>query len=260
MKYYWTIWGNANRIVVDYLLYFSLTFVFSTLFGVIGLGSSLVLIPALSLLGIEFNFAKAIGLFVNGITTLSITIKNLKSGAVSFVEILPYLTVSIIFSYIGAYATIYVSENIVQILLFLFIFLSVAMMFIHLEYKTSKQQRSHFLIGSIISCIAFIGGLLGVGGGAAYLPLFMLLGIDPKRSISLTSVLIPFVSFSGFASYATFIQMDWVLLGIVGVAAMLGGIVSHTITNKISNEKFLKIFIAVILLGVGIAMIIKALL
>jgi len=54
--------------------------------------------------------------------------------------------------------------------------------------------------------------------------------------------------------------MDWVLLGIVGVAAMLGGIVSHTITNKISNEKFLKIFIAVILLGVGIAMIIKALL
>ena len=244
---------------MEYFLYFSLTFVFSTLFGVIGLGSSLVLIPALSLLGIEFNFAKAIGLFVNGITTLSITIKNLKSGAISFVEILPYLIVSIIFAYIGAHTTIYVSENIVQILLLLFIFLSVAMMFIHLGFKTSKKQRSHFFIGTIISIIAFIGGLLGVGGGVVYLPLFMLLGIDTKKSISLTSVLIPFVSFSGFAGYTTFVQMDLFLLSIVGVAAILGGIVSHAITKKINNEKLLKIFIALLLLGVSIAMSIKEL-
>ena len=242
---------------MDYLLYFSLTFVFSTLFGVIGLGSSLVLIPALSLLGVEFNFAKAVGLFVNGITTLSITIKNLKSGVLSFVEILPYLIVSIVFAYLGAHTTVFISKNVVQILLLLFIFLSVVMMFTHLHYQTSKQQHSRFLIGSIISFIAFIGGLLGVGGGAVSLPLFMLLGIDTKKSISLTSVLIPFVSFSGFASYVTFVQMDWVLLGIVGIAAMLGGITAHAITKKISNEKLLKFFIASDLEGVSIAMSIK---
>ena len=245
---------------MDYLLYFSLTFIFSTLFGVIGLGSSLVLIPALSLLGVEFNFAKAIGLFVNGITTLSITIKNLKSGVLSFVEILPYLIVSMVFAYLGAHTTLFISKNVVQILLLLFIFLSVAMMFTHLHYQTAKQQHSRFLIASIISFIAFIGGLIGVGGGAVSLPLFMLLGIDTKKSIALTGVLIPFVSFSGFASYATFVHMDWVLLSIVGVAAMLGGITAHAITKKISNEKLLKFFIALILLLVSIAMLIKELL
>ncbi len=245
---------------MDYLLYFSLTFVFSTLFGVIGLGSSLVLIPALSLLGIEFNFAKAIGLLVNGITTFSITMKNLKSGVLSFVEILPYLIASIVFAYLGAKTTIFISENLVQILLLVFIFLSVAMMFTHLRYQVVHREYSRLLIASIISFIAFIGGLIGVGGGAISLPLFMLLGIDTKKSIALTSVLIPFVSFSGFASYATFVQMDWTLLSIVGVAAMLGGITAHAITKKISNEKLLKIFIALILVGVSIAMTLKELL
>ena len=245
---------------MDYLLYFSLTFVFSTLFGVIGLGSSLVLIPALSLLGIEFNFAKAIGLLVNGITTFSITMKNLKSGVLSFVEILPYLIASIVFAYLGAKTTIFISENLVQILLLVFIFLSVAMMFTHLRYQVVHREYSRLLIASIISFIAFIGGLIGVGGGAVSLPLFMLLGIDTKKSIALTSVLIPFVSFSGFASYATFVQMDWTLLSIVGVAAMLGGITAHAITKKISNEKLLKIFIALILVGVSIAMTLKELL
>ena len=245
---------------MDYLLYFILTFAFSTLFGVIGLGSSLVLIPLLSLLGLEFNFAKAIGLFVNGITTLSISIKNLKSDFLSFIKIAPYLVVSIIFAYFGAHTTQFVPKNIVQISLLLFIFLSVAMMFMHLRYQPSKKQPSNLLLVAIISFVAFIGGLIGVGGGAAYLPLFMLLGISTKKSISLTSVLIPVVSFSGFASYVTFVQMDWVLLSIVGVAAMLGGITAHTITKKISNEKLLKIFIAFILLGVGVAMTYRELL
>ena len=245
---------------MDYLLYFIITFFFSTLFGVIGLGSSLVLIPALSLLGVEFNFAKAIGLFVNGITTLSITIKNLKNGALSFVEIVPYLIVSIIFASMGAQATVFISQDIVQILLLLFIFLSVIMMFTHLHLKPSQQEHSSFFIGSIVAVIAFVGGLLGVGGGAVYLPLFMLLGIETKKSISLTSVLIPFVSFSGFASYVTFVQIDWWLLAVVGIAAMLGGIMAHTITKKIENEKLLKYFIAFILLVVSIAMMTKELL
>jgi len=245
---------------VDYLLYFFLTFVFSTLFGVIGLGSSLVLVPALSLLGVEFSFAKAIGLFVNGITTLSISIKNIKSCMLSFIEIVPYLIVSILFATLGAYATLYISKNVVQILLLLFVFLSVFLMFTHLHQQASKKQASHLFLTSIIALIAFVGGLIGVGGGAVYLPLFLLLGINAKKSISLTSVLIPFVSFSGFMSYATFVQIDWFLLTVVGVAAMFGGILSHKITKQISNEKLLKIFIAFILLGVGIAMIYKELL
>ena len=246
--------------MLDYLLYFALTSIFSTLFGVIGVGSSLVLIPVLSLLGVEFNFAKAIGLFVNGVTTLSISVKNLRSGVCSLVEVFPYFVVSVVFSYVGARTTVYYSEHLVQILLLLFILLSVAMMFAHLHFQTTKRVCPNVCITAVVSFIAFVGGLLGVGGGAVYLPLFMLLGFDTKKSISLTSMLIPFVSFSGFISYTTFIDIDWVLLFLVGVAAILGGVVAQSITIKISNEKALKIFIAFILIGVSIAMVIKEIL
>lgn len=241
---------------MDYLIYFAITVIFSVLFGVIGLGSSLVLIPALNLLGVDFNFAKAIGLFVNGTTTLSIGIKNLKYGTLSLSEILPYLIVSIVFSYIGAHATVLLPQNLIQILLLIFIFLSVGIMFVHLGFKISKQH-SKFFTAAIVSFIAFIGGLIGVGGGAAYLPVLMLLGFDTKKSIYLTSTLIPFVSFSGFMAYTTFLSINWALVGIVGIAAVIGGMIAHSITRQITNDKFLKIFIAIVLLITGFAMIIK---
>ena len=131
------------------------------------------------------------------------------------------------------------------------------MMFAHLWQKHTQKRASKIVQSGLIASVAFVGGLLGVGGGAVYLPLFMLLGIDTHESISLTSLLIPFVSFSGFFAYTAIVQIDWMLLGVVGVAALFGGIVAQAVTKKITNERILKIFIAFLLIFAGAGMIVK---
>ena len=51
--------------------------------------------------------------------------------------------------------------------------------------------------------------------------------------------------------------MDWVMLGVVGTAALLGGVVGHKITGKVTDERILKYFIAFVLVGVSVWMVVK---
>ena len=57
---------------------FFISLILSSLFAIGGMGSAIALIPVLHFIGIEFNFAKVIGLFVNTATTITSTIINIK--------------------------------------------------------------------------------------------------------------------------------------------------------------------------------------
>ena len=243
----------------EYLLYFFITLGFSTLFGVIGLGSSLVLIPLFTLMGVDFNFAKAIGLLVNGVTTLSLSLHNIKNKLFNIKEIFILIVVSSLFALLGAYSSQYIAESLVKILLILFILLSVVLLYaghIKKEIQEPKSINQLFLVLPM-SLIAFTGGLIGVGGGALYLPLLLLIGINTKKSIAVTSAFIPIVSFSGFFAYTSFVEMDWVLLFVVGVAAVIGGFLGSVIMHKIKEDRYLKILIAFLLLMISTYMLIE---
>ena len=242
----------------DLLLYFSLTLGASTLFGVIGLGSSLLLIPLFTLFGIDFNFAKAIGLFVNGLTTLSLTLNNIKNCLVSLKELFLLILVSALFAFLGALSSQYISEIVVKYMLLAFILLSIVLLYIGHKYEISFSKELNPLLLSLpVSLVAFTGGLIGVGGGAVYLPLLLLMGVNTHKSIAITSALIPIVSFSGFFTYTSFVTMDWAVLCVVGIAALLGGYFGHKIMTRIKNEKYLKTIISLLLVAISLAMIFK---
>lgn len=72
--------GKAKDIVfcniaVEYLLYFGVTVVISTLFSIGGTGSSVALIPVLGFLGVGFDLAKTVGLFANTASTIGASVK-----------------------------------------------------------------------------------------------------------------------------------------------------------------------------------------
>ena len=64
--------------VIEYLIYFILTVGLSTIFAIAGLGSAVALVPSLNIAGLSFDLARASGLFVNSITTITTSILNLK--------------------------------------------------------------------------------------------------------------------------------------------------------------------------------------
>jgi uncharacterized membrane protein YfcA len=205
-------------------------------------------------MGVDFNFAKAVGLFANGTTTIATSMRNINNKLLDIEEISKFILLSIIFATLGAYSSNYIDENIVKFLLVLFILVSLS--FIYMSYKPKlHNKRSYAKLYIFISITAFVGGLIGVGGGIIYLPLFIYAGFRTKESIVLTSALIPFVSFSAFFTYTSFINIDYIFLIVVGVGAILGGYFGNIIMHKIKNEKNLKAFISILLLFIALDML-----
>lgn len=205
-------------------------------------------------MGIDFNFAKAIGAFVNGTTTFSHTVQNIRKKETAIDSLMPLIVLSGFFAVFGAYSSQYISQTVQYLLFIAFILLAVILLFsMHLKSR-KKSYTPHLFVYLSLSVIAFVSGLLGLGGGAVYLPLLIYAGMSTKESIYATSAMIPLVSLSSFIVYMTFIPMDWVLLFIVAIGAVLGGFIGAKLTHRIKNEKFLKIFISVILLFIAAQM------
>jgi len=239
----------------EYFTYFSITLVFSTLFAVVGLGSSLVLIPLFTWMGLDFTFAKAVGAFVNGTTTLSHSAQNFYRKKIKLFEILPYILLSGFFAVFGALSSQYISENLQFILFIAFIIISlILLLFLHIGNSDKKEYQSSLFIYLFISIIAFMAGLLGLGGGAIYLPLLIYFGMSTKESIYMVSAMIPLVSFSSFIVYTFLIPIDWFFLGIVALGAILGGVIGSKLTNIIQNDRFLRLFISAILIIIALQM------
>jgi len=61
------------------------------------------------------------------------------------------------------------------------------------------------------------------------------------------SFMIPFSTFSAFLSYISFVKIDWILLIVTAVAAILGGYIGNAIMHFKLEAKHIKKIIAVLL-------------
>nr|WP_231988926.1 sulfite exporter TauE/SafE family protein [Nitratiruptor tergarcus] len=124
-----------------------------------------------------------------------------------------------------------------------------------------KDQKFHYeKVWVLIVLGAFVGivsGLLGVGGGSLLMPLLILLGFDAKKVAIAMSFVIPFSTFSAFLTYLSFVQIDWLLLGIVTAAAILGGYIGNYVMHFHLNQKHIKKIIGLLLYGIGMKMVLS---
>ncbi|WP_456390969.1 sulfite exporter TauE/SafE family protein, partial [Hydrogenimonas sp.] len=119
------------------------------------------------------------------------------------------------------------------------------MMFFKKEAKAHVQSPWVMaLLGTVVGSIA---GLLGVGGGNMLLPILILLGFEPKKVAVAVSFVVPFSAFTSFLSYASFVQMDWPLLGICTLGAVTGGYIGNYMMHFKLSQQQIKRVIAVIL-------------
>ncbi|WP_281951766.1 sulfite exporter TauE/SafE family protein [Nitrosophilus kaiyonis] len=242
--------------IIYYAIYFFLTLVLSTLFAMGGVGSAIALVPVLHFFGLEFNLSKAIGLFVNTSTTVTATIMNLKRKVLDIKFAFP-LAISLAFAApIGAYFSKIVPESFVKIIFIAFLFFAGSMLLFG-----RKEQKFHYVkiwvlivLGSIVGVIS---GLLGVGGGSLLMPILILLGFDAKKVAIAMSFVIPFSTFSAFLTYLSFVEIDWLLLFIVTIAAILGGYIGNYIMHFHLNQKHIKKIIGFLLYLIGIKMIFR---
>lgn len=231
---------------MELLTYFVLTLVFSTLFSMGGVGSAIALVTIFPMAGMPLNMAKATGLFINASSTITASVMNLLRGVLDFRFALPLVISILISTPIGAYLSQYIAEYWVKWILVSFLLISATLLM-----NPKKEQKftytKRWILYVIGGSVGIISGLLGVGGGALIIPLLILLGFEPKKAAYTVSFVIPFSSLGAFFTYLHFVDMDWLLLAVVTVAAFLGGYIGNRIMHFRLTEKQVKKLIALVL-------------
>lgn len=235
--------------------YFFLTLFLSTIFAIAGLGSAVALVPSLNIAGLSFDLARASGLFVNSVTTITTSALNLKKKLFDFNFVAPLVISSSIMALVGAQISFLVDTEIVKTI-FAYTLLIIASMILFFKKPTKKEEKHN---KSILLFSGAVGGLfsgfLGIGGGSIISPILLLFGYDAKKIAIGISFVIPFSSIVAFMSYANNIELDYLLLAIVGTAAYIGGMIGNYILHfKVSSATIKKI-LALALYSIAVKML-----
>jgi len=219
--------------MIFYIEIFSATFILSTIFAMGGVGSAIALVPFLNFMSLPLNFAKSIGLFVNTASTVTASWMNFKKRVLDFKFAIPLIISGLIFSPIGAQSSRFINENIVKSILVLFLIISGSLLLFYKKKQNKKLYDQKWILYLAGGVVAFVSGLLGIGGGSFLVPILLLLGYEPKKVAIAISFVIPFSTAPAFVSYLPFTHIDWVILSIAFVGAITGG----TLGNHIMHSK-----------------------
>ena len=225
----------------DYILYSTLAFVLSLLFSMGGTGSGIALIPVLNFMGLEFVVAKAVGLFAGASTTITSSVMNFKRKVLDLSFVWPIALMMLIFAPLGAYISQFFNEYYVKFFFMLLLFYSASMMMFG-KKKALYQAEGRAVLFIVGASVGFLAGMLGVGGGNILMPLLILLGYEPKRVAVTVSSVVPFAALSSFFTYASYINLDWVLLFCVMFASIAGGYLGNYLMHfKLNQAKTKKL-------------------
>ena len=231
---------------MEYLLYFLLTALLSTLFAMGGTGAGIAVIPLLHMLGIPFNLSKAVGLFVDFTTTVTSSVMNFRRGALEIRFALPLALTLLLFAPIGAQLSRFVDESVVKVIFILFLLFSASMM-MFFKKKAKLHLQKTWILTVIGMGVGLLAGLLGVGGGNMLLPILILLGYEPKKVAIAVSFVVPFSALTSYVSYASFVEIDWMLLGSCTLGAILGGVTGNYLMYFRLSQQQVKRVIALLL-------------
>ena len=189
-----------------------ITFIFTTVLTIAGVGAAFILIPVFIALGIDVRVAMAVALLLNSIAMVFASTSFIRKRLVVFATAVPILVVAVPLSPLGAYVSQYLSR---ELLLWLFtaflLFAGSMMLFYHPRPREEWSSKTQLILyGCGVGALAgFLGGLLGVGGGNFIVPVLVWLGFNPKKASATTAFIVIFSSFSGFLGHATLGHIEW---------------------------------------------------
>ncbi len=240
----------------------TLTFLFTTLLTIAGVGAAFILIPIFIWLGIDIHVAMATALLLNAIAMTFASYRFVRKKLVMWKVALPILIIATLLSPLGAYVSQFLDRTILLWLFVAFLLFAAVMM---LFYTPKKHPETHsklveVTIGTAIGGFAgFLGGLLGVGGGNFIVPVLVWLGYNPKKASATTSFIVIFSSLSGFFGHATLGHLSWSLLLATGIGSAGGALLGSWLMTDKLERKHVKLLIGIVLLLIAGKMLLKLL-
>ena len=247
--------------------------------GLIGGGGSILTVPVLVyLMGVDPIIATAYSLFIVGVTSAVGSINyliqkkvNLKTAIVFGIPSIAAVfytrayIVEIIPDQINLFGSFILYKSVLLMLLFalLMVLASFSMIkktVVKNELELGEQKFNYPLILIEGLLVGILTGLVGAGGGFLIIPALVILSKLPmKEAVGTSLVIISAKSLIGFLGENNETKIDWKLLLLVTMFAIVGIIIGGLMSKKIDGSK-LKPAFGWFVLVMGVYIIIKELL
>lgn len=237
-----------------HVLIFCLSFSFSFIFALGGIGSAAAIIPVLTWVGVPFSIARPTGLFINTLSMGGATYSNIKGRRLDAKLGLPVILTSLVMAPIGAWSGHFLAiQYLMSALVVFLLFASCMMLFFKGKQGEIVYREDHPFAGpALVGVLAgFFSGLLGVGGGGLISPLLIMQGFNPKKIAAITAFAVPFSSAAGFVTYALMGSVAWDIWLVAGIAACCGGYLGTSVMHKRMQPAAVKKFLGCILFFVA---------
>ena len=237
----------------------ALFFITAILYSSVGFGGGSTYLALMLIWDIPYYIFPVIALFCNIIVVSGNSINYLRSGNFNYKLLLPYLIGSIPFVFFGA--SIEITKNIFEILLFLILTIAGILLFIEsrtLKYDKFKIKKIPLIISIIIgSFIGFFSGLVGIGGGIFLSPILFLMKAGYPRQIAVTaSIFILINSIFGVAGQLTkdIVLNEFLNFWPLFFSVLIGGQVGNFLNIKFLSNKTLALITSLLVIFVAVRM------
>lgn len=196
--------------------------------GILGGGGSILTVPIfVYLLGMGAKEAIAASLAVVGATSFFGALGHWKQGNVDLRIAGIFGVVAMGGTYLGARLAVFFSGSAQLVLFALVMLIAAAFMFRPVsapEAPIAPAERMPLTLIAVEGvAVGVLTGLVGVGGGFLIVPALVLLaGLPMKRAVGTSLVVIAFKSAAGFAGYFGQVSLDWMLISVFTLVAVVG--------------------------------------
>ncbi|MCY0907690.1 MAG: sulfite exporter TauE/SafE family protein [Sulfobacillus thermotolerans] len=241
-----------------------LIFLVSTVFAMLGMGGGMLHVPILLWFGYPLKtVAQPVGILLNGITTLVALVVYARNRLVDWKGSWGMAVAALLAAPLGSIVARMVADRLLIILLVLMIFFA-AIRTLLTAHKAEPEKfapsRMRQVLGTIVVAFAaFLGAMLGLGGGTLISPMLMWMGYPTKKAVATSAFVVTVSSASGFAGRVGHMAASWELIVVLSLAVMLAAWLGSWVMATRAKPKWVKYGYSLLLVGVGIKLLIPIL-
>ena len=241
---------------MELLLIILIAFFVAMLFSLLGLGGAIIYTPLFYWSEVPLLTAIPMALLLNMITTASSSTTYLKHRMVDTGIALPIILASIPGAFVGSrLARMIDIEVLIFFLSLCILFAGIRILFFEIKRTCVISAWNRTAAGACAGfLISTVSSMVGIGGGTFVVPLLLVFGLETKKAVGTSSLIVTFISLSGFLSHMSQggQHIDISILIFAGIAAFAGAQAgSRLIFRQISPRTIERIFALVLLFAGG---------
>ena len=248
----------------------AISFAVGILGGFVGLALGTIRLPAMLLLGMSAPIAGGTNILVSGLACLSGSIRHLREGRVNVRIVLVMGIPAFVGAFIGGFLSDVAPEGILILLAGLLVFWQGIEFLIMARERRREGATNTNMFGGELSGsagmftpgrmsaeagiglgVGLLGGAVGLILGSIRLPaLIRILQVDPRIAAGTNLFIGMFIGAFGWVGHVLQGEVDYVLLVLMGGAAMIGSYYGAKITGKVQLTSLI-LAMGLVLMAVG---------